>query len=235
VDGERAKRLAQQLAVEAVSLVLPTFRSVEPIQVAEFRSEVQPLVRPFRTEMVKLTADLSTAIAAGATEDELRGLCRGIVDSKVGPALADLARQLRDPVRPFRKVIVDVSEGVLAAASSTMTPKLTVGWALLRGAKIASEYVTALQDREGKRKSGLAYLLAVNQKLNPATSAVSDWDSINWRCSGCVNIPDPGFPLTPLNRQVIAEGLFNWLKPETQRQLFQTKTMSIVHWGPKTK
>lgn len=74
---------------------------------AEFRSEVQPLVRAFRTEMVRLTSDLQGAFASGATDAELQALCRAIVDSKVGPALADLSKRLRNPVRPFHRVLVD--------------------------------------------------------------------------------------------------------------------------------
>ena len=81
------KALAQQLAVQALSLVLPPMRSVEPATVPEFRSEVRPLVQPFRKEMVKMTADLSAAITAGASDRELTVLCKTIAESRVIPAL----------------------------------------------------------------------------------------------------------------------------------------------------
>ena len=131
VDVDSAKRLAQELAIKAVSLVLPRFRSVEPSQVAEFRTQVQPLVRPFRIEMVKLTSELHEALASGANDRELRSLCQSIVDTKVAPALSDLSRQLREPVRPFHRVLLNIAEVGLATASSTVSPELTVGWALL--------------------------------------------------------------------------------------------------------
>lgn len=231
LGSDRTKHLAQQLAVEAIKIVLPQFRSVELGQVAEFRSQVQPLIRPFRTEMVKLTADLTAAITVGSTDDELRGLCRALVESRIAPALTDLARQLRDPATPFRKVMIDFSEAAVAAASSTLSPALTVGWALLRGAKIASEYVSAYQDKEGKRKSGLGYLLAIDREFGNAQGSVSAWDTVDWRCSGFVEIPDPGFPLTPLNQEIVS-GPMNNFTAETVRQLFQTKTMSAVKFVP---
>lgn len=201
---------------------------------AEFRSEVQPLVRPFRTEMVRLTSDLQGAFASGATDAELQALCRAIVDSKVGPALADLSKRLRNPVRPFHRVLVDIAEAGMAAASSTVSPALTVGWALIRGAKIASEYAQAYRDREGKRKSGLAYLLAVSDAYGADAGAISDWDKINWHCSGFVDIPDSGTPLTAGN-QAMAEGPMKDWCVRVVRKLFQARTISAAQFFPHGK
>jgi hypothetical protein len=54
-------RLAQQLAVEALALFMPRFKSVTPTQVADFRGEIGSLVKPFRFEMVRLTSELQGA------------------------------------------------------------------------------------------------------------------------------------------------------------------------------
>jgi hypothetical protein len=234
LDADRAKRVAQQLAIEAVSLVLPSFRSVEPSQVAEFRSKVQPLMRPFRTEMVKLTSDVHTAMVSGSSDKELQALCRAIVETRVGPALSDLSKQLHAPLRPFQKVLIDIAEVGIAAASSTLSPTLTAGWALLRGAKIASEYVQAYRDKEGRRKSGLAYLLAISEAHGGAANLRSDWDKLDWRCSGHVDIADPDTPLTPGNRE-IADGPMKEWGVQVVRRLFQTKTTSAAQFIPNDR
>jgi hypothetical protein len=221
-DAERTKQLAQLLASEAVSLVLPAFRSVDLEQVAEFRHQVQPLVRPFRIEMVRLTIELAGAIAAGASDVEIRAMAQVVVNSKVAPALDDLARQLRGPVRPFHKLCIDAAEVGLAAASSTLSPQLSIGWALLRGAKIASEYVTGYRTRDGKRRAGLACLLAIGDHRGASSQSTSDWDSIDWRCSGSVTIKAPNMPLTEKERQAFGDQPKNG-ELETRLRLFQTK------------
>jgi len=117
----------------------------------------------------------------------------------------------------------------LATASSSVSTALGLGWALLRGAKIASEYVRLYVDRQGKKKSGLAYLLKINDKHGTDQGSLSDWDRRDWRCSGFVDIPEPGFPLTERNRMLLAD--LKDVKVETVRRLFQMRTMSFAQFG----
>lgn len=227
-----SKSLAQQLAVEALSLLLPPLRSVEPNQVAEFRSEIQPLVQPFRREMVKMTAELSIAIASGVGDEDLRQACRRLAESRVLPALQDLSKQLTDPLKPFHKIAIDLTEAILATASSSISPALVVGWAILRGAKIASEYARLYVDREGKKKTGLSYLLKIHDRYGSDVRHVSKWDQRDWRCSGFVDVPEPGFPLTPANQAILDDPSMKGWRVATVRRIFQTKTMSFVKFAP---
>ena len=227
-----SKSLAQQLAVEALSFLLPPLRSVEPDQVAEFRAEIQPLVRPFRIEMVKMTTELGIAITSGADDEDLRQACRRLAESRVLPALQDLSKQLKDPLKPFHKIAIDVSEAALATVSSSISPALVVGWAILRGIKIASEYVRLYVDREGKRKTGLSYLLRVHDRYGSDSRHISAWDRRDWRCSGFVDIPEPGFPLTPFNQTLLADQIAHGWKVMTIRRIFQTTTMSYFNTAP---
>lgn len=185
-----AKGLAQQLAIEAVSLVLPSFLSVEPERVAEFRAETKSLVRPFRTEMVKFTAELASAIATGASAKDLEAASRFLAETRVLPALQDLARQLKDPVKPFHRIAIDIGEAAMATASGGLSPALTAGWCILRGTKLASEYTQLYIDREGKKKTGLGFLLKVSDQQS-VDGQSSNWDSRDWSCSGSVDIPMP--------------------------------------------
>jgi hypothetical protein len=227
-DIVSSKGLAQQLAVEALSLALPPLRSVEPEHVAEFRAEIQPLVQPFRREMVKMTADLGIAITTGVKDKELGQACRHLAESRVLPALQDLSKQLKDPLKPFHKIAIDLSEAALATVSSSIAPALVVGWAVLRGAKIASEYVQLYMDRQGRKKTGLAYLLKIHDKYGSESVGLSAWDKRDWRCSGFVDIPEPGFPLTPFNRRLLAQPMAKGWKTMTYRRIFQNKTMSVL-------
>ena len=133
-----AKGLAQQLAMETLQLVLPPFRSVTPEEVAEFRAETQTLARAFRAAMVSFSAQLMTALAAGASDDDLRHLCKVVSESQVMPALNVLSGQLKNPVKPWYKIAIDAGELALATATSSLSPVLTAAWAVIRGVKIAS-------------------------------------------------------------------------------------------------
>jgi hypothetical protein len=223
-----SKGLAQQLAVEALSLLLPPFRSVEPDQIAEFRAEVQPLVRPFRHEMVKFTADVNGGIASGASETELKQAIKNLVESRVLPALQDLSKQLAVPGKSFHKIAIDLGEAALATAASTQSPALGIGWAVIRGLKIASEYAQLYVDRQAVKRSGLSFLLRVNERYGADLRDLSKWDRRDWRCSGSVDIPDPGAPILPINQKIgeIWESKLGF-KPRTVRRLFQMKTMSM--------
>jgi hypothetical protein len=227
-----AKTLAQQIAIEALQLALPTFQSVNPIEVAEFRSQVEPMVKPFRLEMVKLTTELHTAIVSGLGNEELIRLCRGIAEARVLPAARDLARQLREPLRPWHKVILEITEVAVAAAASTVAPHLTLAWVIFRGAKIASEYAVLVKDREGKRKSGLSLMLHFQQQpanREKSGSILSDWDRNDWRCSGFVKIADPDAPVYNKDFvRTLEEHGTPWM---TARNLFQTRTESVIWAG----
>lgn len=228
------KALAQQLAVEAVSLVLPKFRSVEPSVIPEFRQDIQPLARPFRMEMVKMTSELGFAIASGATETDLRALCKHIAQARVLPALEDLSRRMNEPLRPWHRTVLDVTEGALSAVASVSTslPELVIAWALFRGAKIASDYAKVYTDREGLKKSGLAFLLKLRRDV--PLLAVSEWDQRDWRCSGNVDVPEPGHPLTPENREMLRaldDGWTGW-SYRTVRRVFQHRTVSYAQFLP---
>jgi hypothetical protein len=226
------RRLAQQLAMEAVSLVLPRFKSVTLSQVIEFRGELEPLVRPFRQEMIAMAADLGAAILGGATDKDLKALAGVLAYSRIAPKLRALSKEMAQPLKPFHKMAIDVTEFAVAAASSSLSPALSIGWVCIRGAKIVSDYVRLYTDREGKRKSGLAYLLRLQGPDAGKESAPNDWDRRDWRCSGYVDIPEPGHPLTPRNRQLVA-ALPGVTKIHTIRRVFQQRTMSFVTIGPR--
>lgn len=92
----RTTSLAQQLAVEALALFMPRFKSVTPVQVANFRGEVQAIVQPFRLEMVRLTSELHLAIASGTSDQEIVQLV--VVSPKAGfsPPRSSLRRNSRN-------------------------------------------------------------------------------------------------------------------------------------------
>jgi hypothetical protein len=228
------RTLAQQLAVEAVSLVLPPFQSVDPDAIAAFRESLGDLARPFRVTMIEMTAELNAAIAAGATDAELQAQCRHIAVSKVLPELDRLSKELREPLRPWHRTVLDVTEAALyavaapTAAAAAIPITIVAAWALYRGARIASEYAQLYTDREGKKKSGLGYLLKVAEpQRDQRTSA---WDQRDWRCSGNFDLLEPGWPLTP-NNQTLLEYMRRdnpSIHFETVRRVYQDRTHSWV-------
>jgi hypothetical protein len=227
-----ARGLAQQTAIEAVALALPQFLSVELDRVAQFRDESKGMAQPFRIEMLKFTAELTSAIASGATDEELRKACQAIAQTRVAPALADLSRQLKDPIKPFHKIAIDISEAAAATASSIASPVLTVAWAVIRGSKIASDYFQLYSDRQGKRKSGLGFLLRLAKEGELDPRAISEWDKNDWRCSGFVDVLDPTGRLTPENAEMV-NGLPEGVGYRTVRRLFQDKmSKAVIHVGP---
>ena len=224
--GVDVKGLAQQLAIQAVSLALPYFRSVDPARVSEFRFEVQPLAREFRSEMVKMTAELAAAIAGGASDGDLRQACEHIARTKVLPALNDLSRQIQEPIKPWKDVVMNLGEAGLTVYGSIEQPLIGVAWALISGTRIASDYIRLYRDRQGALKSGLSYLLQVQKFLASNEQEISDWDKRDWRCSGYVQIAEPGQPLTPESQRFPeAIGDSEYL---TTRHLYQTYTESNV-------
>jgi hypothetical protein len=178
-----------------------------------------------------MSSELGAAITSGSSDKDLRALCRLTAESRVLPALQDLSKQLTDPLKPFHRIAIDLAEATLATASSSISSSLAVGWAVLRGVKIASEYTRLYFDREGKRKSGLAYLLKIHDWHESDRHRVSEWDRRDWRCSGFVDIPEPGFPLTPENQRLLADHMKDW-RVETVRRVFQMRTMSIAQLAP---
>ncbi len=226
--------LAQQLAFEAVSIALPPFISVRPVQVAEFRSEIQPVVKPFRLEMVKLTAELATAIASDTSEDDLKAYCRALVESKVLPRVDELRAELAGPLRPWHKVVLEVTEIGVATAASTSAPALTFAWALFRGGKLLSKYATAFQEREGRRRSPLSYLLKLSDWAQCNQSRISAWDKRDWRCSGSVYAPDPDGKLNDENQAIFADPeISKAIQPFPMLRIEQTTTMRVVHSKPR--
>jgi hypothetical protein len=61
--------------------------------------------------------------------------------------------RLMDPIKPYHKIALDLTEGALAAASATSLQSLAIGWAIFRGVKIASDYAQLYIDREERKRA----------------------------------------------------------------------------------
>lgn len=157
--------LATVLAVEAVRLALPKLPAVSFEELADFRAETAPLVKPFRASMLRLSKDLNSAIRSDATLADVRREAKFLVETTVQPDLDDLREQLTRPSRPwYRRAIGALKDAPeLALNFTTLPTNIAVAKLLAR----MTELLVDVRDEqvggaEGAVKRGaLHYLLKV--------------------------------------------------------------------------
>jgi hypothetical protein len=164
-----AKLLASILAMECVSFALPQVRPLSPKELVAVRTELRPLLLPFRASVLKLTKELNLAITQNAEHGEIMAAARFLVETDIAPALAELANELSKPTKGWTargfEFVRQVPE--LATAFATMPIGLTIAKALAAAGAVFVDLDAKSAKREAAR-SGMYYLLRLRD-LNTQT------------------------------------------------------------------
>lgn len=142
-----AKLLATILAIESVKLMLPNVRPLRPELLKEFRQELAPHLRPFRTSMLKLAKELNSSIQAGSSVDEVRKQAKFLVETDVYPRLVELKVALEQPEKPWYRRAVDLVKDAPELAASFVTLPLNLALA-----KVFAKFATVLADARDEQR-----------------------------------------------------------------------------------
>ena len=161
-----ARLLAAILAMETIALVLPTIKPLTPEALKDFREELAPHVKPFRLAMLRLTKELNTGIASGATSEGIQRQAKFLAETDVYPKLAELDAVIQSPKKHWYRRGVDLAKDApeLAANFATMPMNLAIAKLLAKIAGTLADVRDEQSSTEEKiAKSGLYYLLKLRE------------------------------------------------------------------------
>jgi hypothetical protein len=164
-----AKLLASIMAMECVNLVLPQIGELQPHQIVEARDDLKPFVRPFRLSLLGFAGKLNSAIQATSDYAEIKHAAEFIAQTEVYPALADLQEEIQKAKgRTWIPRTWELAKKVpgLAASYSTCNFAAAVPQTI---AAFGSWLIAGTT--EHKPRSGLHYLLKLQDKASPASKS----------------------------------------------------------------
>lgn len=159
-----AKLLSTILAIECASLVLPKIRPLHPQELVEARAELKQYLGPFRLALLRVAAELNSAIEHSSSHQEIMKAAKFMVETSVVPHLVELRSAVEKPNKPWYSRAFDLAKQVPELTTSFAT--MPVG---LFAAKALGTIGGFLVDAdEGQRKkqaarSGMYYLLKLKE------------------------------------------------------------------------
>ena len=160
-----AEMLSAALAIECVSLALPSVKELKPPEIQELRDRTRDDVQPFRRAILRLTKSVNDAITADASTDEVVHAAQFVARSEVQPELEELRKRLTDPARHWTERLIDIAGPPAVLMSATSSWPATIAATL--GSLLVHLRAEARAQREKEReirRSGLHYLLKLQGK-----------------------------------------------------------------------
>jgi hypothetical protein len=161
-----ARILSIIMAIECVKLTLPRVPVLMPAQLAEFREQVRPHVRPFRRGMLEAAKELNAAIESGASDEDVQIAAEFIAKTHVVPRIEELRDALSHAAPSWKKTVAEmgVAIGSLVPTFANIDPRAgtSFGLAALAGVMLKREVTTQMK-RADLRRSPHYYLLRLEE------------------------------------------------------------------------
>lgn len=163
------KALASIMTLECVKLVVPNMPVLQPRDIAEMRSELKPLLKPFRSALLRLAGDLNALLTSETSASEVQRTARTLAETKVYPELRELRSSLEAAAKPFLKRAMGVFKEApdIAQAFSTLPLPLATAKALGKVLGMLGDVFDDSGSNERLKRTGFYYLLRLPEVVSP--------------------------------------------------------------------
>jgi len=167
-----AKVLTSVLAMECLSLVMPTVPPLMPLQICQLREELKDTVQPFRAALARLAGRLNDGITEDASHEELLRLAQFLVATEVQPLLVELKYGVDVATKSFTAKTFDMVKHIpsVAGAFASMDPSMAIAHALAAVGGILSDHQSG-SSKASPAKSPMYFLLRLEQIAGTRMSA----------------------------------------------------------------
>lgn len=168
INGESLKNntklLASILAMECVSLALPTIPSLTPQQIVELRAELKGTLQPFRSSLLRLANQLNQGISQNASNEDVMAQARFLVETEVQATLEDLKSSLLKPTKTFAGHTFEAVKHlpVISTVFATMGSSSALAYAFAAAGAMLIEYKKD-SGATAVARSPMYYLLKLQQ------------------------------------------------------------------------
>lgn len=166
---DNAKLLSTILAMESVRMVLPTFNILSPKEIPEFRHQINPYLKPFKLNMIKLSKELNQLINNNASIEEIQIKAKFLAETTIYPELEELKHIINSPTKPWYKRVIQFWKYIpeFLVDLSSIDSKTAI-------AKLLAKYIEEIwnigddifKKKEKIRQNWLYYLLKISERIS---------------------------------------------------------------------